>query len=192
MDSVVSKKEFADLARVTQGRVSQWLAGRKIYGDAIVGRGHRARIKVPVALEQLKKTLDVDQRLSGNARARLDGSRVADDVIEDKIKSARLAQIELSNSKARIEAAARSGRYILAEDARQEMGRLAGRMMSVFEASLSEFANAMIAKPPGSPRDALLVLRSTWREVRARQAGGLAAEAAGMPSTVEDGDASQS
>jgi hypothetical protein len=68
------------------------------------------------------------------------------------------------------------------------MGRIAGRMATLFEASLSEFANAVTATPSSSPRDALLVLRAAWRAIRARQAQGLAAEAAGMPATVEDGD----
>jgi hypothetical protein len=50
---VVSKKRFAEIAEVSPGCVSQWLAAGKVHGDAIVGHGHRARIRVPVALEQL-------------------------------------------------------------------------------------------------------------------------------------------
>lgn len=190
MNEVLTKSAFASFVGVTRGRVSQWLTERKLSGAALVGSGHRARIRVDVALDQLKKTLDIDQRLSGNARARLDGGQSlprVEDTIEDKIKAERLGQIALSNAKARQEQALRAGRYILAEDARQEMGHIAGRMATMFEASLSEFANAVTATPSNSPRDILLVLRSTWREIRARQAQTLATEAAGMPPTIEDG-----
>ena len=72
---------------------------------------------------------------------------------------------------------ARSGRYIRADDARQELGRVASRLMTLFELSLPEFANAVAAKQPASSRDALSVLRATWREIRIRNAKTIGAEA---------------
>jgi predicted transcriptional regulator len=92
----------------------------------------------------------------------------------------------LANDKARAEAAAQSGRYVLAADAKQEAGRIAGRMMAIFETSLSELANAIVAAPPASPRDALRTLRSTWRSIRARQTAAFGAEAAALPASIED------
>ena len=97
--------------------------------------------------------------------------------IEGRIKAARLRQLALFDAKAEEEAAARSGRYVRAEDARQELGRVALRLITLFESSLPEFANAMAAKPPASSRDALSVLRATWREIRIRDAKTIGAEA---------------
>ncbi len=66
------------------------------------------------------------------------------------------------------------------------MGRVAARLMTVFEASLNEFANAVIATPPVTPRDALRTLRATWREIRVRQAKVASAEAVTLPPLVDD------
>jgi hypothetical protein len=61
--------------------------------------------------------------------------------------------------------------------------------MTLFEASLTEFSNAIMVNPPGSPRDALRVLRCSWREIRARRAKATGEEAEALPVTIEDGDA---
>jgi hypothetical protein len=184
---VVSKKDFAKIAGVSAPRVSQWLATGQINGDALVGRGHRARIRVAVAKEQLKRNLDVVQYLGANGRATLDGKGAAvAPTVEEDIKAARLQQLALSNAKAAAEAAAQSGRYTLAADARQEMGRVAGRLMVVFEASFSEFANAVMANPPATSRDALRTLRTIWRAIRERQAKTAGAEAAALPPLLDD------
>jgi hypothetical protein len=57
-EDVVTKGRFAVLAGVSQPRVSQWLAEGKISGDAIVGSGPKARIRVAVAQKQLRRNLD--------------------------------------------------------------------------------------------------------------------------------------
>ena len=57
-DQIVSKSAFADIVGVSRVRVSQYLAEGKIHGDALVGTGHKARIRVAVAMEQLKRNLD--------------------------------------------------------------------------------------------------------------------------------------
>ena len=208
MNDILTKKAFAEMAGVTPSCVSHWIGEKKLRGAAIVGHGCRARIRVPVALEQLKKNLDIDQRLGANGKARLDAQKPAarapklvpaaiialdmpeaatealsqpdegdESTIEGRIKAARLEQIALSNAAAREEASARSGRYVRAEDARQELGRMASRLMTLFESRLPEFANAMVAKPPASSRDTLSVLRATWREIRIRNAKTIGAEA---------------
>jgi hypothetical protein len=163
----------------------------QLSGAAIVGYGHRARICVPVALEQLKRNLDPVQHLGGQGRAQLNGNGAAvaptvEPTVEDEIKAARLQQLALSNAKARAEAAAQSGRYLLAADARQEMGRVAARLMAAFESSFTEFANALLASPPATSRDALRTLRSAWRVIRARQAKAAGDEAVMLPPLVDD------
>jgi hypothetical protein len=190
-DEVMTKTAFARAANVSPSRVSQWLASGQISGEAIVGRGHRARIRVSVAVGQLKRRLDVVQHLGAAGRARLDGNGAAaastvEPTVEDDIKQARLQQLALSNAKARAEAAAQSGRYLLAADARQELGRVAARLMATFESSFTEFANAIMASPPTTSRDALRTLRSTWRTIRVRQAKAAGDEAVALPPLVDD------
>ena len=227
MGDILTKKAFAEMTGVSAACVSQWISRKKISGDALVGKGCRARIRVEAAREQLKRNLDMDQRTSlgmgakarlgprkpgaaakaAGAQEALPGAAIApikpeaasealaqpdeadENSIEGRIKQARLEQIALSNAAAREEAAARSGRYVRAEDARQELGRVASRLMTLFEASLPEFANAVAAKPSASSRDALSVLRATWREIRIRNAKTIGAEAESISRFApDDGD----
>jgi hypothetical protein len=74
MNDILTKKAFAEMAGVTPSCVSHWIGEKKLHGAAIVGRGCRARIRVPVAIEQLKKNLDISQRTGMNGRARFRGS----------------------------------------------------------------------------------------------------------------------
>ena len=191
-NGVVSKSEFARLMGVSRPCVAQWLKKRQIAGAAIVGGGAHARIRVAVAKRQLKRRLDPEQHIY-NGKAKLDSVPIENtygvpsentDTVE-AIKAARLAQIELSNAKAALEAQVRSGRYVKADDARQDMGRLAAQLMAVFESSLTEFAQAIVAEPPKTTRDALRSLRAVWRKVRERAARTMKF----VPATIEDTDA---
>ena len=221
MGDILTKKAFAEMTGVSAACVSQWISRKKISGDALVGKGCRARIRVEAAREQLKRNLDMDQRTSlgmgakallgprkPGAAAKAAGAQEAlpgamapimpeaasealaqpdeadENSIEGRIKQARLEQIALSNAAAREEAAARSGRYVKAEDAHAEMGRVAARLMTLFEASLTEMANAIIAAPPATPRDATRLLRTAWRDIRARNAKAIGAEAVALPPLV--------
>jgi hypothetical protein len=196
-NEIATKSEFATIANVSAGRVSQWIASGKLGGDALVGSGRKARIRVAVALQQLSRSLDVVQWLGANgkakaaaARARADGNDDGvPDTVEAAIKQARLEQLALSNAAARRAEGASSGRYVLAVDAKQEMGRVAAQVLAVVDSALSEMANAVMAAKPVTPRDALRVLRASWRSSRERAAKAKAAEAAAMPLFTEDDQA---
>ncbi|GJD78002.1 hypothetical protein [Methylobacterium gregans] len=71
-DAIVSKSEFAKLCGVVPGRVTQWINEGKISGAALVGEGRSARIRVEVALRQLKLRRDVGQALANGSATRLD------------------------------------------------------------------------------------------------------------------------
>jgi hypothetical protein len=198
MSDVVTKGAFALLVGVSPGRVSQFLSEKKLYGDALVGDGRHARIRVSVALEQLKRSLDLSQRLGANGRARLDdplaiGSRNDDaaavpDTVENSIKAQRLEQLELANERAREEKAARAGVYLRADETRQEMGRIASRLMTLFDGALGEFATTIAAQSNLSARDALYLLRTTFRAIRDRNSQIEIQSAAELPALVEDCD----
>jgi len=64
--AVVRKSEFARLANVSKGRVTQWITAGHISGAAIVGEGRTAMIDVELAMAQLKERLSVDERFGLN------------------------------------------------------------------------------------------------------------------------------
>lgn len=186
-EDIVTKGRFAAIAGVSQARVTQYLADGYISGEAIVGSGHRARIRVAVAMEQLRRNLDPSQHLGANGRARV-GSGDDDDTVADAIKRAKLEQLELANEHARAVREAEAGRYVRSDGVQQEMGRIAGRMVGMFEGSLSEMATAVTAKPNLSPREALHILRTTFRSIRERAAKTEAGIAKALPATVDDAE----
>lgn len=165
----VTKSAFAALCGVSRARVAQWLAKGQIDGDAIVGTGHRARIRAEVAQAQLDERLDVTKRISANRRVH-DPSAISAPTVESDIKFERLAQLRHLNQRAAEEAALRAGDYVRADDVRQQFGNIASRLMSTFEASFMPIANAIIESRAQTQHDVLRAIRSTWREVRAQAA----------------------
>ena len=120
----VTKSAFAALLGVSPPCVTGWIRRGKLYGDALVGdAGRRKRIRVDIAREQLKQTLDPSQRLGGNGKVRFDDEPVGDRVsLDSDIRRARLEQLELANEHARAVREAEAGRYVRSDDVRQEMG----------------------------------------------------------------------
>lgn len=165
METIVTKAEFSRLVGVTRGRVSQWIAGGQIDGDALVRVGQSERIHVEAAQRQLGRRLDLDQRIT-KGRSRRDGADTL-----GAIQRQRLAQLELANAHAREAALARAGLYVEADAARQEMGKIAGRLLASFEGGLPELASALAGHFQLPQRDVLHVLRTAWRGLRARLAG---------------------
>jgi hypothetical protein len=185
---LVTKTKFAEISGVSGAMVSLWIKRRKIYGDAIVGEGRSARIVVDIARAQLKRTLDLSQRLGANGKVKFDDDPETADSssIEDDIKRARLEQLSLANEHARAVREANAGRYVLADDTRRRMGAIAGRMVGMFEGSLGEFATAIAGKFNVPARDALHVLRTTFRTIRERTTKTQSGIAKALPPTVDD------
>jgi DNA-binding transcriptional regulator YdaS (Cro superfamily) len=177
VENVVTKAEFARLSGVSKARVSQWISAGQLSGGALVAAGRGEKIHVAVARRQLGRRLDIDQRLSAR-------SAVAGDTLE-ALQRARLAQLELANERVRAEAAVHSGHHVLAADARQEVGRVAGRLVAAFEGALPELASAVATICPVSQRDVLHAMRGAWLTARARLAAVEAAAAVATPELVE-------
>jgi hypothetical protein len=184
---VLSKKDFAASVGVSPSRLSHWLRDGKIDGAAIVGSGYSAKIDAEIAKAQLDSRLDLNQGLGANGRAQVAGgatvSPAPGSTLDTGIKSARLRQLQLANERAAAEVAAGSGRYIEAEAARLEMGRIAGRMVTAFDGVLPDLADAIAAGSTLSARDALHLLRGAWLASRARLSGGRVPAAVMEPST---------
>ncbi|WP_299482050.1 hypothetical protein [uncultured Roseibium sp.] len=70
-NAVVTKGEFAKFINVSPGRVSQYIAEGKIYGDALVGTGRGSKINRPIAQEQLRQALNIGQMFGNGLETRL-------------------------------------------------------------------------------------------------------------------------
>jgi len=192
MNDIVGKKQFANLIGVSPSRVTQFLAQKKLYGDALVGEGHHARIRVSVACEQLKRGLD--PRWSG--RVRLDipdmgaesSATAPPDRVEESIKQERLAALQLANERARENAALRAGTFILTADSKREMGRLGAKLMAMFDAAMAEFSTGIAAKSNLSARDAQHLLRTMFRQIRERASQVEAQAASALPLLIEEAE----
>lgn len=204
VDGTVSKGEFAALIGVSPGRVSQYIAERKISGDALEGSGRRARIRVDAARAQLLKTLEPSQRLGANGALMRSGPSTelplvappvasapqkpasADDMLRDELAAERLKQQRLKTAQAEREEALATGRYMLAEEARREMARAVGDAFKVMEQGLRTMANAVAAELGVPERDVQQVLAKSFRAVRVDAAAGFRAEAEGHRRMVAD------
>jgi thioredoxin-like negative regulator of GroEL len=205
---IISKTEFAALTRVTPPRVTQWISAGKLTGDALVGEGRSARIRVQPALEQLKKRLNIDQRLSGNGietRLNLPAADAATslfetqpqpprdpqpqsaaDRIEDQIKAGRLESLRRQNRKLAEDEAVRAGRYVLADGVAQQMGRALSQHMAWMDGIMSELATAVAAQFSLPNRDIVHCLRTAFREARERGSADFQTVAEALPSMIED------
>lgn len=201
---IVSKGQFAALRNVTPGRVSQWIAERKIKGPAIIGEGRNAQIHVALATQQLRNSLDINQRAGNGLETNLDlpppvpaytpelpGTTPKPhelpiaDPIDEHIKRERLEQLRRANRKLAEEEAARAGRFTDAAESTRRMGAIAAQMITVVEGSLSEIATALSARFQVPQRDVLHLLHAELRKVRASGAKMFREQAAALPEMVE-------
>lgn len=79
----ITKTEFAALAKVSPGRVSQWISEGKIGPDELEGEGRSAKIKLELACKKLKLRIDEERRpaWSDADRQRLELGSVMAEVI---------------------------------------------------------------------------------------------------------------
>ena len=107
------------------------------------------------------------------------------ETVEDQIKKARLEAQLRTNRMQAAEEALQQGRLIATDDARQQMTRLAGLMLQIFEGSLTDIAAAMASKFDLPQRDVLHLLRAEFRKVRETATKKEKATAQGIEKEVE-------
>lgn len=204
-EATVTKGEFAKLCNVSPGRVTQWIAERKISGKAIVGEGRSARIRVDLAQRQLRLRRDVGQAHGNGAATKLKQAAPApgpsptpdldsalrypdpSDEVDAAIKRARLEAIERNNRTAAAEEAASQGRYTETAAARAEMGRIAGQVIRTFEGAIPDIATALAASFKLDARDVTHRLQEQFRKVREKAAEKAAQAAAAQPALLPEG-----
>ncbi|AZN72265.1 hypothetical protein D5400_14140 [Georhizobium profundi] len=209
---IVTKGEFAAAIGVSPGRVSQYIAERKIFGSALRGEGRAARIHLPTARAQLQKTLEPSQHLGGNGQAfrgtlfepaSSAGERLAQAelparrpvaaspslIVEpplDDIAAERLKQMRIKTAQAERQEALERGRYMLAEAARREMGKAVGEAFKVMERGLQDMAAELAEQFSLPQRDVHHALQKAFRSVRVEAASRFRAQADSEPELVAD------
>ena len=86
--------------------------------------------------------------------------------VEAQLKRAKLEQQLRMNRLQAADEALRQGMLMSADDAREQMARLSGMMLQIFEGALPDFAAAMAAQFDAPQRDVLHLLRAEFKKVR--------------------------
>lgn len=219
---LMTKGEFAAFMGVSPGRVSQYIADRQIFGNALEGEGRRARIRVAVAQEQLRKTIDPGQRFGANGKALRGGAdiepaaviQIAGTLFDqpvpprvnvpspplidkdvDELAQLRLRRERVKTEQAEEERKEQKGIYTPSVQARQEMAKAVAAALSVMDVGIQEMAEAVAARFDVPMRDVQQVLVRSFRDVREKRAKEMRASAEALPQYIEDtddDDASQS
>lgn len=191
--ATVSKSEFARRRNVSPARVTQWIAAGQISGAALVGEGRGAQIVEELAVEQLRRTRDIDQAHSMNGLGTNlelgEAPPVVTDpaapplpignTVESQIAAQRLEELQRRNRRAAIEETQALGELVSAAAARAQAAREIRQVVTRFEGALGDLANAIAAEFKVTPRDVLHLLRGKFREIR--RAGALEARERAEP-----------
>ncbi|TCT37265.1 hypothetical protein EDC90_10192 [Martelella mediterranea] len=209
----MSKGDFANLISVSGACVSQYLKSGKIYGDAIVGQGHRARIRPDIAIRQLELSIDPSQGLGANGKAFLNGASgrqktqkekdvpeapaselplhqpSAQDAMAEQLARERLRQQQIKTGRMERQELEEAGIYTRSEDARRDMGRGISEAFKVMEQGIPDLATAL-AEEFGLPqRDLQKALARRWRGIRSKAASGFRDIRDETPEMIEDEEA---
>ncbi|RVO40638.1 hypothetical protein CN093_11400 [Sinorhizobium meliloti] len=202
----MTKGAFAAHIGVSAGRISQYIAEGKIYGDALEGDGRSAKIRPAIARQQLQKTLEPSQRFGANGAAVLKPSAVQPnlhlapldaasappprltftDDVADQLAAERLRQQQITTARLEREEALEVGRYMRTDDARRQTVRAVSETFKVMEQGISEMAKAIAAQFGVPMHDATHALLKVFRDVRAKKAAGFRTAADEQPEHIED------
>ncbi|MDW9780949.1 hypothetical protein CN204_03890 [Sinorhizobium meliloti] len=202
----MTKGAFAAHIGVSAGRISQYIAEGKIYGDALEGDGRTAKIRPAIARQQLQKTLEPSQRFGANGVAVLkpaaaqpalqlapsDGASAPSprltftDDVADQLAAERLRQQQITTARLEREEALEVGRYMLTDEARRQTVRAVSEAFKVMEQGIPEMAKAIAAQFGVPMHDATHALLKVFRDVRAKKAAGFRTAADEQPEHIED------
>lgn len=209
----MTKGAFAAHIGVSAGRISQYIAEGKIYGDALDGAGRAAKIRPAIARSQLQKTLEPAQRFGANGQASLhvpvrqsaldltgrtrasaapppafpdEPDLLLKDDVADKLAAERLRQQQIKTAQLEREEALELGRYMLTDDARRQTVKAVAEAFKIMELGIPTMAKAIAAEFGAPMHDVMHTLLTSFRETRAKAAKDFAAVAATLPEHVED------
>jgi hypothetical protein len=202
--TLVSKSEFAAIANISPGRVTQLISEGKIGPDAINGDGRSAKLILERAMAQFRDRRDVGQALGNGIHARTQlpvqaepapeavaSSKPAPIVLPvdptaERIQRERLEQERIKTERMKREEAVAEGRYMPSQAAREEMGRVASSVIRIVEGGLADMATAISARFALPQRDVMHELQKAFREVRSRASAEHRAKAEAEAAVVEE------
>jgi hypothetical protein len=184
----VTKGQFATIRGVSPGRVSQWIAEKKIHGEALIGEGRNAQINLDVALEQLGATLDFDQQ---QAQALAKPASVAPAATitpeQQRIAAVKAETAEIELRQLRRRELEQQGVLIRASEARQVFGRELSELITATEQQFLPEAAETVGRQLGIDHKAVTtVLRAAFREFRAKRSDLAKSAAATTARMVEE------
>jgi hypothetical protein len=203
----MTKGDFAAAIKVSPGRISQYIAEGKIFGEALAGEGRAAKIRASIARQQLSKTLEPSQRFGANGSALRGPEPIADselfapssdaaaprttspsprDTEVDELAQLRLRRERVATEKAEREDMLEIGRYMLAADARRQMSRAVNEAFKVMDLGLGEMAKVMAEEFGISQHDAQHALQRAFRAVRIKATATFREARDGVADHVED------
>jgi hypothetical protein len=202
----MTKGAFAAHIGVSAGRISQYIAEGKIYGEALEGDGRSAKIRPAIAQQQLQKTLEPSQRFGANGVAVLKSAAVQPalqlapsggasapaprltltDDVADQLAAERLRQQQITTARLEREEALEVGRYMLTDEVRRQTVRAVSEAFKVMEQGIPEMAKAIAAQFGVPMHDATHTLLKAFREVRAKKAAGFRSLIDEVPEHIED------
>ncbi len=146
------------------------LATRTTVDDAPQVRPASASDPSPAMLQQpslpMAEAAPVEQTSPEAPAASSTPAAPKPDNVEDQLKRAKLEEQLRRNRIQAADEALRQGLLVSAEDAREQMTRIAGMMLQIFEGALPDFAAAIAAQFSVPQRDVLHLLRAEFKKVR--------------------------
>lgn len=196
--NVITKTAFAELTKVSKGRVSQWISEGKLPADCFDGEGRTAKVIVDRALAALSRNLDPTQRYGVNGLATElteipaipsgdpPPSLSVSTTREDEIRREKIVQAQMTTRKMAREEQAAAGRYVLTDQHRRAVGEATAKVMQVIEGGLSDVAQALAIEFDLPQRDVVHALRRAFKDVRARAAAAIKRSSETESDLVED------
>lgn len=194
---LATKTEFAKIANVSAGRISQYITEGKITAAEMEGFGRNAKIKVPEALAKLSLRIDPGQRLGNGINTNLQipiiplaepklPEGTANDQLDTKLKQAKLLEAEARNRKLAEEENLRRGIYMLAADASSEGSKLVAKVLQMFESGVTDMARDVASTYKLPERDVIHMLRKKFRDMRVQMTASLGDDIQTLSPLVED------
>lgn len=210
---VVSKSVFAARLGVTKSAVSMWLKNGKLTGEALVGEGRTAQVRVDVALRQLRERVDPVLSLHKGLTLPLAAPEPApvaaaappappvypagasalplEPVPPANDAAARLQRLKVEQAERDAERdierrLAEAGRYVDAVEARQAWTRSLSELVGETERWLLADVVQWLATAHGVDRAAVKAgLKQLWRQRRLAAASEATVVAAAVPAEIE-------
>ncbi|MEQ8827706.1 MAG: hypothetical protein RIC82_08015, partial [Parvibaculum sp.] len=196
VSKLMSKSAFATSIGVSAPRVSQYIAERKIYGDALVGEGRGALIDPEIARQQLRKAIDIT--VGNGKHARLDPpvdstsetaptrtpSSTATDKVATAIQHERLRELQTRNRRAAEAEYQRRGLLTPTAEANASIHRACARTQAIAEGAIVQIALSLASTFQLPTREVRHAALGAWKAAMETASAAERKAASALPETI--------